>query len=55
MEQLCGVVKGVMLSSSMVVCIPTEIRERAGFKKGDKFSVKFDDQNRIIYEAIGSV
>jgi bifunctional DNA-binding transcriptional regulator/antitoxin component of YhaV-PrlF toxin-antitoxin module len=55
MEQLCGVVRGVMLSRSMVVCIPREIRDRVGFEKGEKFSVKIDENNRIIYEAIGSV
>ena len=55
MEQLCSVVRGVMLSRSMVVTIPQEIRDRMDLQRGDKFSVKFDDQNRIIYEQVGSV
>lgn len=53
MEQLCSVVRGMMLSQSMVVVVPQEIRNRMGLQRGDKFSVKFDDQNRIIYEQVG--
>lgn len=37
---------------TVVVVIPKRIREKAGVEKGERFFVKLDDKNRIIYEPL---
>lgn len=49
-----GVVQGWMTrpKGSLAVVIPRAAREAVGYKKGDRFIVKLDEQKRIIYEKI---
>ncbi len=53
METLVGVVHGFALSRSLVVVIPSLVQKRLNISEGATFSVKLDDQNRIIYEGVG--
>jgi len=55
MERLIGVVRGFAVSRSLVVVVPSEIHKELSIKRGDRFSVKIDDQDRIIYESVKSV
>ena len=37
---------------SLIVIVPSEIRKLLKLKKGVRFAVKVDEQDRIIYERI---
>ena len=37
---------------SLVVVIPKELRDRLKIEKGNKFTVKIDGKNRIIYDPV---
>ena len=51
-EILVGTVRGLALSRSLALTVPYHLREEHGFRKGDLFVVKTDEQGRIIYEKI---
>jgi len=52
MERLVGVVHGFSVNRSLVVVVPFVIHKELNIERGDRFSVKIDDQDRIIYESI---
>lgn len=51
-ETTVAVVKGWDISYSLAVVIPSDLRKKNGLKKGDLFTVKTDEKNRIIYEPL---
>lgn len=55
MERLIGVVHGFSVSRSLVVVVPSRIHKELNIERGDRFSVKIDDQDRIIYESLEEV
>lgn len=52
MEQIIGTVRSRATSASLALTIPSLLRAKHGFEKGDHFVVKIDEQDRIIYEKI---
>ncbi|MCC7555345.1 MAG: AbrB/MazE/SpoVT family DNA-binding domain-containing protein [Methanoculleus marisnigri] len=51
-ETLVGTVRSWTVYRSLALTVPYHLREEHGFKKGDLFAVKTDEQGRIIYEKI---
>jgi hypothetical protein len=53
-EQLLDIVTAYQTGKpdSLVVVIPKRIRDKGVFKKGQRFLVKIDEKNRLIYEPL---
>jgi len=53
-EQVLDIVTAYQTGSpdSLVVVIPKRIRDKWAFKKGQRFMVKIDEKNRLIYEPV---